>query len=213
LAWPLFFTAGCARNPKPRTVPRGDIPRAPACASASGPLATVPARGHPRHPHPPARILGPRPEAIVRDGPQVHPGASPEVPAPSAYQAVLRCAVLPVPARSRFGVLKSALAGFRRAAFAARVAVHRSASLCDLPPFPRPASPGPAHRSTAAQATQVIHRRFLRGRCSRPAVAVGTALPQATRPRRRSWGSALRSVAPARRSQRVSAPLNPPAVS
>jgi hypothetical protein len=91
--------------------------------------------------------------------------------------------------------------------------VHRSASLCDLPPFPRPASPGPAHRSTAAQATQVIHRRFLRGRCSRPAVAVGTALPQATRPRRRSWGSALRSVAPARRSQRVSAPLNPPAVS
>jgi hypothetical protein len=110
-------------------------------------------------------------------------------------------------------VFASTLAGFSYAALPARVAVHRSASLCDLPPIPCPVSPGLHYRSTAAQATQVIHRRFLRGRCSRPALAVGTALPRATHPRRRPWGSALRSFDPARRSRPVSKPLNPPAVS
>jgi hypothetical protein len=35
-----------------------------ACASASGPLATALTRGHPRHPHPPARATGPQPETL-----------------------------------------------------------------------------------------------------------------------------------------------------
>jgi hypothetical protein len=173
---------------------------------------------HGFHPWPPTPFAPAGPgirlatRSEVRNGPQAHPGASPEVRAPSALGAVPPCPGLPSPGRSRFSV-RATLAGFRCAAFTARVVVHDSASLCDLPPIPCPASPGLHHRSTAALATQIIHRRFLRGRCSRPVVAVRTALPRATHPRRHSWGSALRSVAPACKSRRVSKPLNPPAVS
>jgi hypothetical protein len=46
----------------------------------------------------------PQPEAFPRNGPQVHPGASPEVRSPSAFQAVLPCPGLPGSGRSRFSV-------------------------------------------------------------------------------------------------------------
>jgi hypothetical protein len=207
-----LIAARCARNLWPPSVPHGDVlggsraPQRRAHLPRLSPVATHAIR---------TRRPGNRPATrnADRDRSQVHPGASPEVLSPSAFEAVPRCPDLPRPGRARFSVYRPLLRVSAAPRFRPALLWLATRVLGDLPPIPCPVHPGLHDRSTAAPAPRVIHRRFLRGRCSRPEAANHTAVPRATHPRRRSWGLALRSFAPARRSRSVSRPPNPPAVS